>query len=102
MTQCICRSLLAKKCFDAHDMASHFLDEYKQHGNRGYGSGMLLLFTKWDSDCGLGDPFLPAREQFSGMNCNIYQWFSNWCPQFPGGLQRLYGRLQEAAESFRL
>ena len=73
MTRCICRSLLAKKCFDAHDMASNFLHEYKKNGNRGYGSGMLLLFTKWDSGCSLSDPFLPAKEQFSGMIHNIYQ-----------------------------
>ena len=67
MTQCICRSLLANKCFDASDMISTFLHEYKKDRNRGYGSGMFMLFDKWDKSSTLNDPFLPAREQFSGM-----------------------------------
>ena len=70
MTQGICRSLLAKKCFDASDMVSTFLNDYKENGNRGYGTGMLMLFDKWNTSGTLLDPFLPAKEQFSGRNLN--------------------------------
>ena len=66
MAHCICSSLLRKKCFDASDLVSTFLNEYVENGDRGYGSGMAVIFDKWQHHGFVADPFLHGREQFSG------------------------------------
>ena len=51
-------------------MVSTFLNEFETNGDRGYGFGMFMLFDKWKTSGTVLDPFLPAKEQFSGINLN--------------------------------
>lgn len=84
MARCICKSLLAKKQFDACDMVTAFLDEYKKDKCRGYGSGAMMLFERWDTEGYKTDPFLHSREQFSGkqkelmLKILIMKFSHNW------------------------
>ncbi|XP_067867420.1 ADP-ribosylhydrolase ARH3 isoform X2 [Heterodontus francisci] len=65
MTRCVAQSLITKQDFDEVDMAKRFAEEYKEHPNRGYGSGVIRVFKKLLSpNC--NDVFKPAREQFKG------------------------------------
>ena len=67
MARSVCKSLLQKRCFDATDLASKFLEDFLKDTGRGYGPGMWVIFDKWKENGTTVDPFLPAKEQFSGF-----------------------------------
>ncbi|XP_069751759.1 ADP-ribosylhydrolase ARH3 isoform X1 [Narcine bancroftii] len=65
MTRCVAQSLISKTDFDEVDMAKRFAEEYNEQPDRGYGSGVILVFKKLlRPNC--KDVFKPAREQFKG------------------------------------
>ncbi len=67
MTRSVCKSLIENKGFNASDLASKFLEEFKKESDRGYGGGMFIIFEAWKKyGTSKENVLVPAREQFGG------------------------------------
>ncbi|XP_062566072.1 ADP-ribosylhydrolase ARH3-like [Saccostrea cucullata] len=69
MARSVAKSLIEKKGLDPKHMAQMFSEEYFKEPFRGYGGGVITVFTKLKESHYL-DPFRPAAEQFDG--CGSY------------------------------
>ncbi|CAH0380613.1 unnamed protein product [Bemisia tabaci] len=64
MTRSIAESLVENQKVDENDIAQRFTDVYFKEPNRGYGEGVVQVFTKWRTS--LDDLWNPAKEQYNG------------------------------------
>ncbi|XP_014261834.1 poly(ADP-ribose) glycohydrolase ARH3-like isoform X2 [Cimex lectularius] len=66
MTKSVAESLIQHGAFDEKDMAKRFITEYFKEPKRGYGPGVVKVFTKLKTNK-LEDLWTPAKEQFEGQ-----------------------------------
>jgi len=67
MTKLVATSLLQNRKYNPVDMASRFSEEYFNEPFRGYGSGVVSIFDKWQhKEITEENVYVPSNEQFDG------------------------------------